>query len=184
MAAGQHTTPSPSTATHAEPSGGGSWLSSIGRRGVFAAAPAAAAAIAVGQSVGAPAGPMPRPAAGGLAALAASLGEIEPPGENDDVEMEHLDRMDVIVAAAPRLRVRSAADAALALSAAVRSIADMAEHALSPGEHMARIETAIGALSRLGAWMAEDLAAPPMRTVWPPSVSPFAKQANGAGDAA
>jgi len=51
-----------------------------------------------------------------LSTLAAALGELEPPDENDNMEGAHCGRIHALQAAASFLSVRSAVDAALALS--------------------------------------------------------------------
>jgi hypothetical protein len=110
----------------------------------------------------------------GLAALAAALGDIEPPGVDDDVLTEHCDRQDILVHAAPRLPVTSSADAALALSAAAILVADLRSFELTELERFEKLGDVQRVLARLGRWMAEALGAKPLATAWPAGASPFA----------
>jgi hypothetical protein len=108
----------------------------------------------------------------GLSSLAA-LGQIEPQGEADEVLTEHCDRLNILAHAAPRLPVTCPADAALALSAAAMMVADLGDIEHTETELHEKLGDVRRVLARLGRWMAEDLSAPPLATVWGADASPF-----------
>jgi hypothetical protein len=108
-----------------------------------------------------------------LSALAATLGEIEPPGEDDDLEPVHICRADVLEKAAQFLPVKTAVDAVLALSLVARIHNDVTaiEHSEAEREMLLTAGTAI--LAQTVRWLMEAHGVTPLRTHWLPDATPF-----------
>jgi len=94
------------------------------------------------------------PTAGTLSAVAAALGEIEPP-DGSDLQAAHFRRLDVLHAAAKLLPVRSADDAALALSLVSDIHGNVVGFELSDNEREAMIDDANAILSSTMRWLME-----------------------------
>lgn len=110
-----------------------------------------------------------------LSMLAAAMGEIEPPAAaDDDFSGRHLQCLDVLAMAAPRLGVESAGDAALAVSLAVHVATEMRDCELTPEQQQQAFDKIAGALAGAARWLATSQGADPLRSVWPENVRNFA----------
>ena len=113
------------------------------------------------------------PTSGTLSALAASLGEIEPPERDGALTPAHVSRIDILIAAAPLLRVRTAADAALALSLAAEIQGYVVDFELSEEEREEKLARATVILAQTARWLMEAHGARPLHHSWPMDATPF-----------
>ncbi len=127
---------------------------------MIAKTPAAARKSARGDEVSDPPSTSGR---GTLSALAAALGEIEPELGHDMTD-HHRQALAVLMHAAPRLPIRSAADATLAVSAA----RELLNRVLTGRDDAALLDAVEVVLARLAGWLREAQGATAMHVMWLP----------------
>jgi hypothetical protein len=101
-----------------------------------------------------------------LSAVAAELGEIDPPGDAD-MTAEHIEKLERLKRIASMESVRSAKDAALAVSLAASALGEVMDSDLGETERRRRLSRALRTLARVSGWLARDAGADPLASAWP-----------------
>ena len=106
-----------------------------------------------------------------LSSIAAALGELEPPGETDNMGAEHCARVRALQAVAPFIAITSAADAALALSLVAEILGGVSDNS----EEEMREELARGTaiIARVTRWLMETPGVQPLKAWWAEEITPF-----------
>ena len=107
-----------------------------------------------------------------LSRVAASIGELEPLRDSDDMTADHFRRWDQLERLALSLPVAGPADAALALSLAASAIGVVRECDLTEAERDERLRRVLRMLAGVAGWLDRDMGAPPQKSPWPDWASP------------
>lgn len=108
-----------------------------------------------------------------LCALAAALGELEPPDIHADMTGDHFQRKDALFAAAAFLPVCSGEDAALALCGVAEQITRILGFDMDERKRDLELRRAMQILAGVAAWVTRQHGAAPLTSMWPQWADPF-----------
>lgn len=114
-----------------------------------------------------------------ISALAAQLGELEPPGD-DEPDREHFRRQVVVFAAARLLPVNTPQDAVLAICGIAARLTGVLDNEVTDAERTVAMEDAVRIAARIAVWLRDTHGVRPLSGMWPAADQLFDEQQEAA----
>lgn len=111
-----------------------------------------------------------------ISALAAQLGELEPADRDADTERHHLQRQDLVFAAARSLPVATPKDASLALCGIASRLTDVLANEVTDADRVAAMEYTLKVAARIAVWLRDWHGVKPLTSMWLPDDLRVAEQ--------